>query len=193
VGKSKGGRPEGVITKTARDLPVPGKTQAGRKKAIERGLRIAAISPEVKKGIIKAGLDDKKSALNKIAEEGTPEAQLAKLKEITAGKSHGAVKPSAHGWKGHSEAPGSPGYNRPALSDDEKQELDKLMDLWNEADELKETLAEASPAVQIKFTEKILAPDARDTEEEDQDQEQEQESGQSEGDNNQEDDDDWSP
>jgi ParB/RepB/Spo0J family partition protein len=46
-GKSKGGRPESVITKTARDLPVPGKTQAARKKAIERGLRIAAISTEV--------------------------------------------------------------------------------------------------------------------------------------------------
>jgi ParB/RepB/Spo0J family partition protein len=183
--KGKGGRPEGVITKTARDLPVPGKTQAGRKKAIERGLRIAAISPEVKKGIIKAGLDDKKSALNKIVGEGTPEAQLAKLKEITAGKSDGAARASARASKRHSETLSSPAYNpASALSDDERQELDKLMDLWNEADELKETFAETSPAVQIQFTEKIRAPDEPE--------ENESEDGQTDSQANQEDDnDDW--
>jgi phosphoserine phosphatase len=75
VAKAKGGRPEGAIAKAARELPMKGKTQQARRKAIERGIKIAAISPEAKVAVREAGLglDDDRTALREIAkvERGT--------------------------------------------------------------------------------------------------------------------------
>jgi hypothetical protein len=59
-----------------------GKTQAARRKAIERGLKIAAISAEAKVAVTKAGLDDNRSALHEIAKIENSEEQLQKVQEI---------------------------------------------------------------------------------------------------------------
>ena len=73
VAKPKGGRPEGAITKAARKLPIKGKTEKARRKRIERGLKIASISPEGEAAVREAGLDDNRSALREIANEETAE------------------------------------------------------------------------------------------------------------------------
>jgi hypothetical protein len=82
VAKPKGGRPEGAIAKAARELPMKGKTQQARRKAIERGIKIAAISSEAKAAVKKSALDDNPSALREIAKVETAEEQLNKVREI---------------------------------------------------------------------------------------------------------------
>jgi len=82
VAKPKGGRPEGAITKAARELPLKGKTRQARRKAIERKLKIASITQEARTAAKEAGLDDRLSALREIAKQETAEAQLAKVHEI---------------------------------------------------------------------------------------------------------------
>jgi ParB/RepB/Spo0J family partition protein len=82
VAKRKVGRPKGAIEKAARDLPMKGKTQQARRKAIERGLKIAAISSEAKVAVTKAGLDDNRSGLREIAKIENAEEQLQKVQEI---------------------------------------------------------------------------------------------------------------
>jgi hypothetical protein len=82
VAKPQGGRPQGAIAKAARELPIKGKTQQARRKAIERGIKIAAISSEAKAAVKKAALDDNPSALREIAKVETPEEQLNKVQEI---------------------------------------------------------------------------------------------------------------
>ena len=82
VAKPKGGRPEGAIAKAARELPIKGKTQQARRKAIERGIKIAAISSEAKVAAMGAELDDNRPALREIAKVQSPEGQLNKVQEI---------------------------------------------------------------------------------------------------------------
>jgi ParB family chromosome partitioning protein len=82
VAKPQGGRPRGAIAKAARELPIKGKTQQARRKAIERGIKIAAISSEAKIAVRSAGLDDNRSALREIAKVETSEEQLNKVQEI---------------------------------------------------------------------------------------------------------------
>lgn len=86
VHKPKGGRPEGGVAKAARQLPVKGKTQDARRKRIERAIIVAAMSPEAKAAVRKAGLDDHRAALRQIANQKEPEAQVAKVQEIAARK-----------------------------------------------------------------------------------------------------------
>jgi ParB family transcriptional regulator, chromosome partitioning protein len=82
VAERKGGRPEGAITKAARELPLKGKTQKARRKAIERKLEIAAMPSEAKAAVKKAELDDNPSDLREIAKQETADAQLQKIDEI---------------------------------------------------------------------------------------------------------------
>ena len=85
VAKSAG-RPEGVLTRAARELCVPGTTPKARRKFVERALKIDGIFPEAKSAARAAGLDDIQSALLAIARERSLEAQLAKVQEIAAHK-----------------------------------------------------------------------------------------------------------
>jgi ParB family chromosome partitioning protein len=94
VAKPQGGRPEGVIAKVARELALKGKTQQARRKAIERGLKIAAIGSEAKVAVRKAGLDDNKSALREIAKVETAEEQLQKVQELVDREAKKAAKRS---------------------------------------------------------------------------------------------------
>lgn len=80
------GRPEGALTRAARELCVPGSTPQARRKFIERALKIDGIWPEAKSAARDAGLDDIQSALLAIARERSLEAQLATAQEIAAHK-----------------------------------------------------------------------------------------------------------
>ena len=118
VAKPKGGRPEGAIAKAARELPLKGKTQQARRKAIERGIKIAAISSEAKVAVTGAGLDDNRSALREIAKVETPEGQLNKVQEIVerqakkpANRNH--VKKAVKANAGADEAPSRPAQRHP--------------------------------------------------------------------------------
>ncbi len=97
------GRPEGGISDAARQLPVKGRSEAAKRKTIERALRVANLSQEAIVAVEAAGLDDNRSALLEIAKEVTPEAQIAKVRTIAgrrrnhreAKRVKGAVHPSA--------------------------------------------------------------------------------------------------
>jgi hypothetical protein len=83
---AKVGRPEGGIARAARDLPVPGKTAEGRRKYIERALKIDGVWPEAKAAARAAGIDNTQSALLAIASGNSREAQIAKINEIVVRK-----------------------------------------------------------------------------------------------------------
>ena len=87
VAKPEGGRPKGGVSRAAEELPVPGKTLLGRRKYIERAIKIASMWEEAKSAARAAGLDNIQSALFAIAHEHSPEAQLAKVQEIAARRS----------------------------------------------------------------------------------------------------------
>jgi ParB-like nuclease family protein len=79
-GPKKAGRPEGDIARAACSLPLGG-TKTGRIKRIQRAYKIAELPDEVKILAQQLGLDRNQAALEKVAAENTPEAQLARLEE----------------------------------------------------------------------------------------------------------------
>jgi hypothetical protein len=88
VAKPQGGRPEGGIKRAASgELPIPGKTLLGRRKYIERAIKIDSMWEEAKSAARAAGLDNIQSALLAITDEQSLEAQLAKVREIAARRS----------------------------------------------------------------------------------------------------------
>lgn len=89
------GRPEGALTRAARELPVPGSTLKARRKFMERALKIDGIWPEAKSAAHSARLDNIQSALLSIAAERSVEAQLAKVQEIATSKAQPRRKSSA--------------------------------------------------------------------------------------------------
>ena len=93
VHKPQGGRPEGGIAWAARQLPIPGKTDAARYKFVQRAIDIDSVWPEAKSAVRSAKLDNIQSALLAIATERSPEAQLAKVEEIAARRSAPRRKP----------------------------------------------------------------------------------------------------
>jgi hypothetical protein len=95
VHKPEGGRPEGGLTRAARELCVPGPTPAARRKYLDRAIKITEIWPEAKSAAEAVGLDDIQSALLAIAHEHSLEAQLAKVHEIAARKAQPRRKSSA--------------------------------------------------------------------------------------------------
>lgn len=80
------GRPMGRISKAAHDLPVDGKTVKAKRKNIERALKVANIDVEAKKVAKKAGLDQNRTALLKIAAEKGSAAQVAKARKLADDK-----------------------------------------------------------------------------------------------------------
>ena len=68
------------------NCPSKVRVQAAKRRNVERALKVASISSEVKEAAKKAGLDKNRSKLLKIAAERTQEAQLAKVRELTARK-----------------------------------------------------------------------------------------------------------
>jgi ParB family chromosome partitioning protein len=86
VQKPSGGRPEGGVARAARQLPIAGKSEEARRKAVERAIWIDKISAEAKTAAINAGFADNQHALLAIANEPTLEAQLLKVRELSAAK-----------------------------------------------------------------------------------------------------------
>jgi hypothetical protein len=88
VEKTKAGRPEGGITRAASgELPIPGKTLLGRRKYIERAIKIDGVWEEAKAAARAAGLSNIQCFLLEVAHEHSLEAQLTKIKEIAARRS----------------------------------------------------------------------------------------------------------
>ena len=56
-----------------------GRTQQARRKAIERGLKIAGIGSDAKLAVTKAGLDDNRSALREIAKVETRKSSSTRV------------------------------------------------------------------------------------------------------------------
>jgi hypothetical protein len=173
----------------SRRLPVnchSGKTQKARRKAIERKLEIAAISSEAKAAVIDAGLDDNPSDLEKVAKEGTPEAQIRKVQEIAKGK----ATPKANPWKRSigtkkgrlKRSKRTPAH--PSMSANEKKCLATLLDAWNREPKLNDGYPKASEIVRDAFVEAIKQSvadhdnDDGSGSDEHQDQEQDQEQDQ---------------
>jgi ParB/RepB/Spo0J family partition protein len=190
VSERKGGRPEGAITKAARELPLKGKTHNARRKGIERAMTIASLSPEAKAAARDAGLDDNRSALRKIAHEGAPEAQIAKVQEIAKGK----ATPKPNPWKrcigtmknGRAKtSKRMPAHS--SMSATEQKCLASLLDAWNREPKLRDGFPKAPEIVRDRFVEAIKqsvadhdnddgsGSDEHQDQEQDQDQDQDQE------------------
>lgn len=95
VQKKGRGRRKGGVSEAARRLPIKGKTHTAKRKNVERALKVDSIFAEAKDAIKKAGLDQNRSKYRKVAAEKTLEAQLAKVRELTAHKSETAEKGSS--------------------------------------------------------------------------------------------------
>jgi hypothetical protein len=90
VQKPEGGRPEGGISKAARDLPVRGSTPEAKRKNVERDLKIASITPAARKAADEAGLVSQSDRL-KIGSYADDE-QVAAVAEIIKAKAERKVK-----------------------------------------------------------------------------------------------------
>jgi ParB/RepB/Spo0J family partition protein len=154
-GKPKQGRPLGAIAKAAGKLRLKGKTQKARRKQIERGLKIASITPEAKAAANETGLHDNRSALLEIADEDTTEEQLAKVQELARGKSSSNVKRRRNPWLRTKTKKTKQSASKASLSSKDKKALAKLNKTWDET-ELKPEFDKASQAVRDGFIEHIL-------------------------------------
>jgi len=75
--KPQGGRPSGGVSKAARDLGMT-------RQAVDRALKVAALSPEAKAKARSAGLANNQTALLKAAKHKEPAAQVAALDQHAA-------------------------------------------------------------------------------------------------------------
>ena len=142
VQNPKGGRPGRGISRAARKLSITVKKLSARRKLLERSMDIDRISPEAETTAKAMGLDDDASALLEIAKEA-PEAQVQKAHEI-AGR-----KRAAGGKRGSRDVSKKP------LSAEDQKSLEKLIEVWNDAHELKRAFIKASPNVRERFISKM--------------------------------------
>jgi ParB-like chromosome segregation protein Spo0J len=77
------GRPEGLKKKAAKELPLPGKTDAAKQKTLDRRLKIANIDAAARQAARDAGFADSQTKMSQIAREPTARAQLAKVEALT--------------------------------------------------------------------------------------------------------------
>jgi hypothetical protein len=126
-GTVKGGEQPGDkgVNKSARRLALTRET-------IRRALKIDSISPDAKEAAKERGLDRNQDALLKVAGEGTREAQVSKVRELT-------TKP----------APKKP-------SQAERKQLRGLMRRLKKAKNLRRAISNAPPFVRRKFAAAIV-------------------------------------
>ncbi|MCJ2113294.1 hypothetical protein MKK64_19135 [Methylobacterium sp. E-025] len=90
----KGGRGKtGGISAAARELPLSGRSEEGRRKSAERAVRVAAIAPEAKAAVRAAGLDNNQRALLRVAAAPKGE-QVATVAAIVTEKAERAAERS---------------------------------------------------------------------------------------------------
>jgi hypothetical protein len=155
VQKKGRGRRKGGVSEAARQLPVKGKTHAAKRKNVERALKVDSIFPEAKDAAKKAGFDKNRSKLLKVAAEKTLEAQLAKVRELTARESDTGAKRRSRGT--------AKAASKTVLSPEDKEALERLIEAWNNARELKRAFIKASANVRKRFIVKIQQDQAPDT------------------------------
>jgi hypothetical protein len=77
-------------------LPVAGKSEDAKRKNVAQDRKIASIDPAAQQAVIEAGLDNDVGKLAEIADQKTPEARLAKIRELAKrGKKSSAADRSA--------------------------------------------------------------------------------------------------
>jgi hypothetical protein len=169
VAEPQGGRPEGGITRAAKELPIPGKTLLGRRRYIERAIKINTIWEEAKVAARAARLDDTKCDLLAIANERSLEAQLAKVRELAARRStprRKAKEPTKVGTTSGAdhEIQDSIHFTEPAVRQDktltaeQQTELTRLRARWNDDGVLQRAeLRAASPIVQRQLVADLFA------------------------------------
>ena len=79
----KKGRPHGGIAQAARELPIKAKTEEGRRKKIDRAIKISQIWLNIKDVIRNKCLDDNQAALLQIADEDQPYDQYKKVLQLS--------------------------------------------------------------------------------------------------------------
>jgi hypothetical protein len=141
--KSGRGRPKGGISEAARWLPITGKSHEAKRKNVERALIVDRIFPEAKEAIKKAGLDQNRSKYRKVAAERTPEAQLAKVEELTAPKTDKTEKRGLHATKQKTSKAGA----TTSLPAKDEKVVEQLFDDWKDAVDLRRRFINASPSV----------------------------------------------
>jgi ParB family transcriptional regulator, chromosome partitioning protein len=115
------------ISRTAKKLGIT-------REKVRRSEAIDGISPKAKAAAKKAGLDRNQDALSKVAKKTTPEAQVAKVKELAK----------------RAETKRTP------LSSDETTKLKLLKKLFRQAKDFKRAWVKASLAVRRKFVSGIM-------------------------------------
>jgi ParB/RepB/Spo0J family partition protein len=147
VEKSTRGRPRGLAW-AARNLAIRGKSEAARQKAGERAEKVASISPKAKERIRELGMDNSRSKMLLVAEEETPEAQVARIEELTA--STKARKPTPVTMKRIR------GRAAEKLSLDQSETFKSLKKAWRETDALVAIWKNSARAVQECFLAYLL-------------------------------------
>jgi hypothetical protein len=150
-GQPKRGRPEGAVAKAAREL-ANGKTDAANRKKLERAMKIEAIAPKVRAALMEAGLADKPTVILKVANMATPKEQLARFEQLKSPKLAG----SSSSAKNKSGRLKPPQQSTQSLSPKQERTLENLLEMWHDADQIRQALAKAPLIVREQFAERIL-------------------------------------
>jgi ParB family chromosome partitioning protein len=169
--KRKRGRPEGGISKAARELQIPGRTEEARRKVVSRAIEIAGISQEAKSAASESGLADNQAALLEIAEKTELQAQLEKVSEIarrqqSTGRKHTRAQKKSDAKRCSSEESMSKAddLDIPPFLDRrlepkqiaDSEELSQLKIAWDGADALREAWKRASESARDRFIAEVL-------------------------------------
>jgi ParB family chromosome partitioning protein len=169
VRKRRGGRPEGGLSLAARKLPVAGTSAEGRRKSVERAIRVDNISPKAKAEAVAVGLDNNQSALLAVARQSTPESQVRKVRDLAGRKRKPRLKwadPAEHG--GHASSTETEQLLRVVYSHENETSFAWLKAAWRRASELVVAWARAPSSVRERFISEVLrasdadAPSAND-------------------------------
>ncbi len=133
-------------------MPVKGKTQQARRKAIERDLKIASITQEAKFAANEAGLD--RTALREVAKQATAEAQVEKIQEIVKRKAAGRSKALTRS-AGKKNDKDQKVRAKAIIVIEGREGSARLMKPWNDTPELKRGYPKASQLVRDTFKDKI--------------------------------------
>jgi plasmid replication initiation protein len=136
------------IAKAARVLLVPGRTEEGRRKFIERAVQIAAIPAKAKEAAIRAGLANRRMKLVDIAQAKTIEAALSEIEIFKAIKKIKAMNKKQ-------PAQSAPAEN--ANLNKYKEQVAAIEAGWQEATKLRSALDKAPLAVFAWFVKHCLS------------------------------------
>jgi hypothetical protein len=123
-------------------LPVPGRTEEGRRKFIERAVQIASIPAKAKEAAIKAGLANRRMKLVDIAQAKTIDAALSVIETFKAIKKIKALNKK------------QPEPSSPVEGSDLNKYREQVAAIeagWQAASELRSALDKAPPAVLAWF------------------------------------------